>query len=395
MKVALIGNMNNMNFSLMRYLRDLNIEADLIIFKDDNAGANSHFKPKFDTIYLENWRKHIKYIKFNSWQAALYIPNFLLKKLFSDYDIFIGNGLSPAIFHKINQTLDIFYPYSTGIEFVGDGTRKNKKSYSILKRIVLFFLEKKMIKGLKKTRYCLNAELTLTKNTFDKIKVPFINLAVPCVYNKEKYNFFDNKLLNEILENISNYNYIFFSPISHMEYKDPNPMLKGFSIYLKRKNNSNSILLLIEYGKCIDETKAIISNLSINNNVVWLPQMQKKELMVFLKKSNFCFSEFQNRFWGLSGWEFMSQGVPFFHYYDISPETFQLEYGMSIPPFINTNNPDEICEHLIKYTENPEPYKQMGEELKNWFEKNGGIGLAKKWKDLIIKIYNDKNGIIK
>ena len=33
MKVALIGNMNNNNFSIMRYFRDLGIDAHLILFK--------------------------------------------------------------------------------------------------------------------------------------------------------------------------------------------------------------------------------------------------------------------------------------------------------------------------------------------------------------------------
>ena len=38
MKIAILGNMNNNGFSLLRYLLDLNQDADLLLFKDDEIG---------------------------------------------------------------------------------------------------------------------------------------------------------------------------------------------------------------------------------------------------------------------------------------------------------------------------------------------------------------------
>ena len=48
MKIALLGNMNNNHFALLRYLRDVNIDAYLLLYIEDGKGANSHFKPEND-----------------------------------------------------------------------------------------------------------------------------------------------------------------------------------------------------------------------------------------------------------------------------------------------------------------------------------------------------------
>ena len=38
MKIALLGNMNNNNFALLRYFRDLGFDAHLLLFKNDGTG---------------------------------------------------------------------------------------------------------------------------------------------------------------------------------------------------------------------------------------------------------------------------------------------------------------------------------------------------------------------
>ena len=39
---------------------------------------------------------------------------------FSKYDILIGSGLTPAILNRVNINLDLFFPYSFGVEWVGN-----------------------------------------------------------------------------------------------------------------------------------------------------------------------------------------------------------------------------------------------------------------------------------
>ena len=54
MKIALIGNMNNNNFALMRYFRILGADAHLLLYSNDGKGELSHFKPECDTWDIEN-----------------------------------------------------------------------------------------------------------------------------------------------------------------------------------------------------------------------------------------------------------------------------------------------------------------------------------------------------
>ena len=59
MKIALIGNMNNNNFSIMRYFRDLGADAHLLIYSNDGVGSLSHFTPESDTFNIEKWQAFI------------------------------------------------------------------------------------------------------------------------------------------------------------------------------------------------------------------------------------------------------------------------------------------------------------------------------------------------
>ena len=59
MKIGLIGNMNNNNFALMRYFRDLGADAHLLLYSNDGQGTLSHFKPESDTWEIERWLPYI------------------------------------------------------------------------------------------------------------------------------------------------------------------------------------------------------------------------------------------------------------------------------------------------------------------------------------------------
>jgi hypothetical protein len=64
MKIALIGNMNNNGFSLLRYFLDLGVEAALFPYSDDGVGNLTHFCPEADTWQFEKWRNHVSVLPF-------------------------------------------------------------------------------------------------------------------------------------------------------------------------------------------------------------------------------------------------------------------------------------------------------------------------------------------
>ena len=147
MKIAILGNMNNNGFSLLRYLLDLNQDADLLLFKDDEIGHSAHFSIMNDTWNYQKWSKHIISLNaVNSYGQALsgsipckvllYIAYWLrrimqsqnaiftkpssnkeikdLKQVLKQYDLLIGSGATPAILKsefEIRYILCLFHRY--------------------------------------------------------------------------------------------------------------------------------------------------------------------------------------------------------------------------------------------------------------------------------------------
>lgn len=391
-KVALIGNMNNNNFSIMRYLRDLGIDAHLLLMRNDYTKSQTHFAPEYDTWEIERWKPYIHYLNYTDRYALFFRSNKRLRNDFKSYDILIGSGSIPAIMHKCGLRLDVFYPYGTGIEMVGDyATRHGYKGVPFYKKLIRKYYGYVVKKGIKSARFCLSSELSLTKQTFEEMGIDFIKISIPMVYNKEIFgNLFINEKLKNILNSINKYSFKLFCHVSHLPHKNNKPIIMGFKKFLDHTQKNDSILIFLNYGTTVEKTKQFIEEAGITKNVLWLPKLSRKELVYVLSYISIGFSEFQGRMWGGTGWEFMSQGIPFFHYFNITPQDYEKEYGIPMPKILNTDSPDEICKHLINYTENPQPYKKIGSELKIWFEKYGGIGLAEKYRDLILQIYNEK-----
>lgn len=392
MRVALIGNMNNNNFSIMRYFRDFGIDAHLILFKNDVSKSQSHFKPELDTWEIEKWSSYIHYINLTSYYAALFYPAFLLKKYFKGYDVIISSGLIPVILNKCGINSDIYYPYATGIEGVGDQNAREKWTNNpFYKKALYSHLRSLKISAIKRTAVCINSEMTLTKTTFDELGIAFEKVSIPMVYNKGKTK--NNKEnLSELKLKINTYKYKLFCHVSHLPHKDNQPMIEGVAKFIGSQKPNDCVLVLLDYGlpSAVELTKKRLEDLGIVDSVLWISKKSRKELMFLIEGVDFGFGEFQGRFWGGTGWEFLSKGVPFFHFINMTSEEFEREFNTPMPCIINTNSSDEIYRHLINFTLNPNHYKKRGKDMKEWFEQYGGIGLAKTWKDIVLRIYKEK-----
>ena len=112
MKVALIGNMNNNNFAVMRYLRDLGVDAYLLITDDDGIKSNAHFIPENDTINIERWRAYIKKVPIGVYRSVFRQSSTEIRTILKEYDFIVGSGLVPFFVYKAGRKLDLYYPYT-------------------------------------------------------------------------------------------------------------------------------------------------------------------------------------------------------------------------------------------------------------------------------------------
>ena len=130
MKVALLGNTCNNNFAFMRYLLDLGIDTHLFLYSNEGKDdSNPIHSPSWDSFSSEKLKNRISYLEIpNGLISIIGRPDKLrlplnlssFSEAISEYDICVGSGLSPALFKRIKRKLDIFYPYSIGIEWVGE-----------------------------------------------------------------------------------------------------------------------------------------------------------------------------------------------------------------------------------------------------------------------------------
>jgi hypothetical protein len=397
MKVALIGNMNNNNFAVMRYLRDLGVDAYLLITDDDGVKSNAHFIPENDTLNLNIWNAYIKQVPLGVYRSIFRQSSREIRTILKEYDFLIGSGLVPFFVYKAGRKLDLFYPYTVGVEFISDASFKHQKNRFKKKYIKLIFryligqyFKMLMRKGLRNCSKIITTEIEVTGKTLNQLGLEYQALDIPMLYNREKIDEYTSTE-NEILS--YSYDLVLFSHVSHVAGKNKNPILESLKL-IKEKSKKNIILFLVSYGSQIENTQREIRRLGIEDKIIWIDPVSRVEIMKKLNCVDIGFGEFEGYMWGGCGWEFLASGVPFFHYSKLNEQEFQDKLNYPMPPIFNTKSPEEICEKLLYYSENKIELKKISQQMKDWFDLYGGIGLAKKWKSLIELIYyTNKNEI--
>ena len=105
-KIALIGNMNNAHYTLMRYLCYNSFDCTLLLFNNEIP----HFYPDSDTYARDRFDK----VKKLDWGSPNLLKSTNKNQIIDDlkpYDFLIGNGYAPAYLAKASIKLDIFDPY--------------------------------------------------------------------------------------------------------------------------------------------------------------------------------------------------------------------------------------------------------------------------------------------
>lgn len=387
-KIALIGNMNNNFFSMMRYLRDKGYDARLFIFLNESK----HFAPECDTWEIDKWRPYIEYLNVSDSQYAIFSKKILkLKQKFDEYDIIIGCGIVPAIFYKIGIRLDIFIPYAYGIEYLN--FRFNLRNP--LKYIIDFYVKQFQIQGIKRVKYVITSDYS-NKNAeiFESLNIKPEKLAIPMLYLKDNNQLVTDKI-KKIINVFKQKDIVLFSHVAHkwkripktwvIDMKRNQVLIEGFAKYIhdNKRKYLKPLLVLLEYGHDVEASKELVRKNSIEKYVLWLPLLGRREILLLLDYVNIGGGEFGGALWGGTGWEFISKGVPFFQYVKMTPEEYLISTGQPMPSFINVSTPDEIAEHLINYESNPYYYKGLGENNRNWFHKYFENELIDKYIDLI------------
>ncbi len=175
--------------------------------------------------------------------------------------------------------------------------------------------------------------------------------------------------------------------------KRNNVLIKGFALYVKSAKCKNPLLVLAEYGPDVENSKSLISELGIKDYVLWLPRMPRKKIMLLLKYVDIGADQFGNGFWGGTALEIFSIGLPIINYVRISEEDYRKITGHEMPFILRAQTPEEIAGHLLNVEKDREYYRQAGKRNRDWFNRYMGIELAREYKRIIEKVYEEKRGI--
>jgi hypothetical protein len=429
MKIALIGNMNNNNFALMRYFRDLGADAHLLLYSNDGTGTLSHFRPESDTWEIERWLPYIHTTPIPNapisafdfplswlWAFRALMSNWLgrsesctqpisrrvISQTYSGYDKLIASGISPATLRRTGISLDIFYPYSTGVEFLNTGefTSRSKRMFG-LNRFIIDGIAQLQKSGIRSSKNVLNYEMGLTQDVLLNIGVQPHKLAIPMVYSKESLpENPPNQRLRDASSVIANSKFTLLHHSRLMwrnpgaysredwkkENKNNNWLIHSFADFLNCRRHLNPILFIVEYGPDVAVTKQLVAELGIEANIQWLPKMQRKELMWLLSRVTIGVGEFYDvprTLWGGTGWECFVCGKPLLQGFNFVDGEFEQIYGHPPPSMLRVRRCEDILPSLFDMADNVVKREWVGKGGADWFDRYNGVSLARKWLELL------------
>jgi hypothetical protein len=427
-KIALLGNMNNNNFALLRYFRDLGVDAHLLLMSNDGKGVSGHFKPEADTCQLDKWLPYIhqtamsedivaafdfplswalstrSYIRSLARSGTIFNKPVSRGKILKDldgYTHYIGSGIMPAVMDRVGKRLDIFYPYALGVEYLGDivfNSNKNKRGF--IGRYIFNSLLKKQKKGILNSRMVVNSELSITEGALKSINVKSVRMFVPIVYGDETPDHFYQLEFKHIIEALRKSQFVVVSHARLMwskpsgcsdsewasQNKNNDKLVFAFSKLVLERPQLSPILVLFEYGQDVDETKLLIERLGITGSVYWAPKSERKHIIKLISKADVGIGEFYDIdgvLWGATAIEVMSCRKPVIQGLSFSNNSFYSAYGFPLPPILAANSSEEIFEHLLELADDSIKRREIGELSKEWFDNFCGKGLAKKWLNLL------------
>ncbi|MDA7531533.1 glycosyltransferase [Akkermansiaceae bacterium] len=396
MRIALIDNMNNNFFSLFRFLLRESIDVHLYLTDSTSHGCeNSHFLPENDTYCLQKYSNRIHGFPISYSWKHLYVKSKLelLRKELSDYDHIVACGFSLSFLFKAKINIDLFIPYGGDLF-----TLAAKPTYRADMLIRYFLYRRTQRDAIRSAGAVLcNSGHVLYDSALKSLGIKPIQYVIPMVFD-EGTVLLDYR--NDVWKFMENYDFIVFSHTRHVwksnqgltssnfeKYggnKRNDRLIAGFADFIRR-TNSNSILVLFEYGPDVKESKQLIRDLSIEKNVRWIPKLGRKEVLEGIRASNVVVDQLREGIVGIGGssLEGLALGKPVMTHTNNAINDASNGYYKA--PFIDVISQSEICDHIEWLFRNPVEAKKIGKQGAIWYNKYSGRSSALKLLSIIGK----------
>ena len=421
MKVAILGNMNNNGFALMRYLRDINVDAHLFLYSNDGVMSNAHFQPELDTFNYENWKRYIHKTDLSNsvlsafrseWLIVLYnsVRNYLggtnghtqilfksssyVRELFLGYDHIITSGFGPSILYRSGLSASIFAPYSIGVEGIGRVAYAPSIRRPI-HRLLFEYGRFLQIRALRNTKSIVSSELGLTLSNLTNLGLDakLVKLHYPLVYIEADMPLSSGDIeIDRIGGEIEDFS---FTVLMHSYLvwgddastnlgklsKNNHWVIIGFALLVSKMPNLNCKLIILEYGD-VNKARALVKELNLEEHVIWVKKTSRKNIMWLLGKVSVGVGEFiesHGTGWGGTGWEVLASGKPLLQGFYFNEGEYEELMGHPEPPLLKVRTMEDVLPHLLAMANEPARARATGMASKEWFHTYNGKKLAQKW----------------
>lgn len=370
MRIACLGNMNNLISPTAQYLAEMGHYVDLFLLHEFE-----HFRPEADYKNIDEIKFNIKELKMD-FGKVMDLPIDLLKKELIGYDFYIGTDYAPAILARINISIDVFAWAGTDLY----DWPFYKSKFVIphiweLESILISRLQKVGIKNAKAIPMSLNNDYI--QNVLESISfngdiinpMPFLHYDIDANYNLNGLN---PELIKQINTLRNNSDILFVQQSRQWWYTAPSHVTKGNDVFLngvsdfKKKNPNVRIgIMLFAYGQDVKKTEELLRELNLSEYCIWIPIVLRKYILAILSVADIGVGIFGKESWYLycSNAEIMASKIVYMGYRD---DEFCKNKNIDLYPMLNANSKEEICDRIQYYHENKLIMKEYIDSSYHW-----------------------------
>jgi hypothetical protein len=387
MRIACVSNLNQMQFTIARYLERIGHDVTLFLIRE-----YKHFLPEMDC-YVINDNIRIENLDWDSENVASIEPKTIRDK-FSNFDFIIGSEWTPAFLMKGGIRLDVYIPIGTDlIDYPFHFQQKiicTSWEWNVKYRALL---QKRGIQKSSATFVNQNGDMNLEK-AFIKLKYSGKRFyrSLPTLFLDDFRNSKRNQdseylqLENTIIQLKKKRDCLFISSnrvvyqTNNVHNKGTDKLLKGVAKFYN-KYGPIFYLVMFEYGTDVEAAKNLIKELGIDSCVIWMPLVPRKYLWPVLKHFDLGFGNLiQPSYLSNVSMELCSAGVPVIQF---GAPTAKMLANIPVLPYLQVTNDSEIYNILELNYLNSNIFDSLRLFSQEWYENN-----------VIETPINDLNGLI-
>ena len=368
MRIACLGNMNNLIAPTAQYLALMGHEVDLFLLYEFD-----HFKPEADYHNPNDIKFNIKRLEMD-FGGVMNIPQSTLEIELTGYDFYIGTDYAPAILAKLGLRLDIFAWAGTDLFDWPFYNSANRIPH--LWELPLIQTACLQYHGV---RNCRIIAMSDNNDFIDGVlkKIGFEGDIIEPL----PYMFYDNKIIDEgidfplkaELKLLKQEGYNLFVQHGRQHWKNAHlnttkgndRFLKGFAEFVKLRPNYKVKIVFFQYGEDVENTKQLARELGIGDYIIWVPLMQRKQLLSLLANADLGVGYWTHDTWLLycTIVEFMFLNVPVIGYRD---DSYYSHKGIELFPMLSARTTEEIAQKLIDFSDDVINKTEVTIEAKKW-----------------------------